>query len=66
MPKFRVFAILYATKEIATIEAETKEEAIKKGWEHENCEPGSLCWQCSDEYELNEIDEVRAEEITEE
>ncbi len=43
MPKYRVFGILYATKEIATIEAATKEEAIKKGWEHENCEPGTLC-----------------------
>jgi hypothetical protein len=65
MKKFRVYAMIYVCKEIATIEAESKEEAIKKGWGHENCEVGSLCWQCSNEYELEEIDEVNAEEIME-
>jgi hypothetical protein len=65
MAKYRVYAIMYATKEIATIEADSKEEAIKKGWNHPDCEPGSLCWQCSDEYELNEIEEVKAEIIEE-
>lgn len=65
MSKFRVYAMLYVCKEIATIEAGTKEEAIRKGWEHENCEVGSLCWQCSNTYELEEIDEVNAEEIKE-
>ena len=63
--KFRVYAMIYVCKEIDTIEAESKEEAIKKGWEHQNCEPGTLCWQCSNEYELNEIDELKAEEIKE-
>lgn len=65
MAKFRVFAVMYVTKEIGTIEADSKEEAIKKGWEHPECEPGTLCWQCSDVYELNEIDEVKADEIKE-
>lgn len=66
MPKFRVYAMLTVCKEIATIEAETKEEAIRIGNEHENCEVGSLCWQCSNTYELEDIDEVNAEEIMEE
>lgn len=65
MPKFRVYGILYATKEIAIIEAETKEDAIKKGWEHENCEPCTLCWQCREDLELDDINEVRADEIKE-
>ena len=65
MAKYRVFAILYATKEIATIEADSKEEAIKKGLEHPECEPGTLCWQCSDTIELGEIDKVKAELIEE-
>ncbi len=65
MKKYRVYAMIYVCKEIATIEAESKEEAIQKGWGHPNCEPGSLCCQCSDEYELEDIDEVNAEEIEE-
>lgn len=65
MPKYRVYAMIYVCKEIATIEAETKEEAIRKGMEHEDGEVGSLCCQCSDTYELEGIDEVNAEEIRE-
>jgi len=63
--KFRVYAMIYVCKEIDTIEAESKEEAIKKGWEHPECEPGTLCLQCSNTYELEEIDDVYAEEIKE-
>lgn len=57
--------MIYVCKEIGTIEAETKEEAIEKGWAHPDCEPGTLCWHCSNTYELEEITEVNAEEIEE-
>jgi len=63
MAKYRVYALIWTTKEIGTIEADSVEEAIEKGWQHPECEPGTLCWQCSDTYELNEIDEVKAEKI---
>lgn len=63
MTKYRVYAIVYVTKEIATIEADSKEEAIEKGWNHEECDLDPLCWQCNEKYELDSIDEVRAEVI---
>lgn len=60
MPKYRVYAMICVTKEIDTIEADSMEEAIQKGWKHPDCEPGTLCCHCSDVYEMNEIDEVKA------
>lgn len=63
--KYRIYALITVTKEIATIEADSEEEALEKGWNHENCYPGTLCCQCSNTYEINEIDELKAEEIEE-
>lgn len=65
MTKFRVYALMCATKEIGTFEAESEEEAIEMGLNDPECCSETLCHYCSDRIELGDIDEVKAEQIEE-
>ena len=62
--KFRVYGTITGSVLIGEYKANTKEEAIEKA----NNDPGanwmpSLCWQCAGEVELDDINEVVAEEM---
>ena len=66
MTKYRVYGYASASKVVATVEANSKEEAITKA---EN-DPDSdyymmLCHQCAGKVELGDVYELKAEEIDE-
>jgi hypothetical protein len=63
MPKYRVYATVRGTKFIGEFEAASKEEAIEKGLESDECYT-SVCYQCAEQVEDPEIDELFAEEVT--
>jgi hypothetical protein len=61
MPKWRVYGAVSATKYIGVVEAETEAQAIEVGGNHKNAYV-SLCWQCSDECDGAEIQEIVVEQ----
>ena len=63
MPKYSLYGKVFASKYLGEVEAETKEEAIEKGYELDSCFV-SVCHQCAKEIEDPEIDEIEAEEIS--
>jgi hypothetical protein len=60
MKTWAVYARVSGSKYIGTVEAETEEEALEKGWKHENCY-SSVCHQCSDNIEDPEITDLAVE-----
>lgn len=62
MPKYSVYAIVTGSKFLGEIEAESKEAAIQKGWDHPDCHI-SICHQCSREVEVGDIYEIQVDEI---
>lgn len=65
MTKYHISAIVQGSKFIGEFEADSKEEAIKMAWEHENAEV-NLCHQCSDDCEDANIAEMDVYEVPEE
>jgi hypothetical protein len=62
MPKYIAYAVYTASQYLGEIEADTKEEAEEKAYEHE--ELGViLCHQCSDKLCVGEQDRVDLEKI---
>jgi hypothetical protein len=61
MAKWSLTGCISAGKYLGTVEAETKEEAIEKGWQLESCHV-SVCHQCADDVEDPEIIEIAASE----
>lgn len=57
LTKWTVTGAIHAGKYIGTVEAETKEEAEKLGWNLPGCGV-SLCHQCANECEDPEIVEL--------
>ena len=59
MSKYSVYGQVTGSKYLGEVEAETEEEAIKKGEGLDDCWI-SLCHQCSDEIEDPQVIEISA------
>ena len=53
--KWIAIAIISASKFIAEIEADTKEEAREKAENHENCNTPIICHSCTKKIEIGDI-----------
>ncbi|UUZ85641.1 hypothetical protein LJK88_20350 [Paenibacillus sp. P26] len=62
MPKYRVYAVVTATKYMGEFEAESKEEAEQMAWESDKAYV-SVCHQCARNVDSPEIDRMEVEEI---
>jgi hypothetical protein len=60
--KYRLYGAVTATKYLGEIEADSEEEAIKKGFELDSCSC-SVCHQCSNEVDDPQIEDITAELI---
>jgi hypothetical protein len=52
MKKYRFYPVVYASMKTIEVEANNKEEALEKAMEE--FEPKCLCWQCSNDFEVND------------
>ena len=62
MKRWRVCAVVAGSKYLGEVEAETREDAIKKGYELDTA-CVSLCHACAGEVEDAEIQEILVEEV---
>lgn len=62
MPKFLVYVTATVSRCVGEVEAKNKKEARKKAEEFEMPNP-SLCWQCSEEWDIGDVDEILIDEI---
>lgn len=63
MPKYRVYAIMSASKFIGEIEAKDEEEAEELAWEHDNADNPRLCHRCAKELDIGDMHKLDIEEI---
>lgn len=64
MPKYRVYAVVTASKYMGKFEAESKEDAEQMAWESDEAYI-SVCHQCAREVDGAEIDRMEVEEVDE-
>ncbi len=62
MPKYRVYAIMTASKPLGEFEAKDANEAEKKAMK-EGDDYAPLCHQCSNEIDLGDIYEYEVEKV---
>lgn len=62
MPKYRVHAVIDATKYLGEFEADSKEQAEELAWESDN-QNVTLCHRCAYEVEVGDMVRVVVEEI---
>lgn len=58
--KWRIYGVIDATTYVGVVEAETKEEAEKKGWE--KIDNPSICHHCSESIDVGDVYELIVEE----
>lgn len=60
MAKWRLYGLASATKFLGTVESDTEEEAIEKGYELDSCHV-SICRHCAHEIDVSDINQIEAE-----
>jgi len=64
MPKYRVYGIIQASKDLGVVEADSKEAAESQVANDPSVDVlVSLCYQCANEVDLGEVYEFNAELI---
>jgi len=56
MAKWAVFVQATVSRYLGEVEADSKDEAIEKGWDMDNCDLPNLCYACSSNMEMGDID----------
>jgi hypothetical protein len=60
MSKYRLYGLVAATKMLGVVEANSPEEAVSMAWTQRDTHI-SLCHQCSNELDAEEIYKIEAE-----